>query len=537
MLDQVTIYVELLVRCPSLCVDDPDILIVLKPLQYFLTSARNQSSWLILGADIILSQLVVCDISDRNMDHNDPRQLARHLPSPPQPAPSTSTSKAPSTVPTTSFYASKPPPLPARKNVGSGHTKVIQPSSPPPVYASVDASSFREPQLVEEAPVNDSMPGLLPADEVHNGWSQVDSAWAGNQPTWSTSTDTWNTDTTPWDSSGTWAQCYGGPTSQGPSIDGRDKFEEEHWWDASVRDLHKRPGPGVLPPYLADLLHNPDHSLFSVSVDPPDFKPLASSLQESGDVGPPFQPPSVDDLTYTIPHPNAYYCRKHNGWVLLQWKSSTMMPPLANSFVPDPETPFPDLARRRRTTSCVGEGEHPFGPVNLTHHFHRYEKAVDALKLDPAFRRSEWEISMHKKQKRRKVTSLNLDAISLDKLSDDAMDDSVPEQPGDPLDLYVCCQCSLYCIVSEVIPGVIPVKYIEEFTRERWDNPAPDRNREESVVSGLETFLVCVQSFMLHSKRLMGYSIIENKLWRGENRGITISRPVFQRKLGWTPVV
>lgn len=472
------------------------------------------------------------------MDHGDPRQLARHLPSPPEPAPSSNAPNALSTVPATTFYASKPPPLPARKNIGSTHTKVIKSGSPPPVYGSLDGSPFREPQLVEEAPIiNDSMPGLLPADNVQNAWGQVDSTWAGSQPAWGTSTDTWNTDATPWDNTSTWTQPYSGPSSQGPCIDGRDKFEEEHWWDPSIRDLHKRPGPGVLPPYLADLLHNPDHSLFSVSVDPPDIKPSVPPFQESGDIGTPFQPPSVDDLTYSIPHPNAYYCRKHNGWVLLQWKSSTMMPPLANSFVPDPETPFPDPARRRRTSSCVGEGEQPFGPVNLTHHFHRYEKAVDALKLDPAFRRSEWEISFQKKQRRRKVTSLDLDAISLDKLSDDVMDDSDPEEQGDLLDLYVCCQCSLYCIVSDVIPGVIPVKYIEEFTRERWDNPAPGRNREESVVSGLETLLLYVQSFILHYKILIGCSIVENKLWKGENRGITISRPVFQRKLGWTSIV
>ena len=472
--------------------------------------------------------------STSTMDHSDPRHLARRLPSPPQPTSSAGASKAPSTVSTTSFYASKPPPLPSRKNVGSSHTKVIQPSTPPPVYGSLDASSFREPQLVEEAPtVNDSMSNLLPVD---NEWASIDNSWAGTQTAWGTPTDTWNAATTPWDSSGTWSHAYGGPSSQGPSIDGREKFEEEHWWDPSIRESHKRPGPGVLPPYLADLLHNPDHSLFSVSVDPPDFKPGISSSQENDDVDPSFHPPSVDDLTYSIPHPNAYYCRKHNGWVLLQWKSSSMMPPLAKSFVPDPETPFPDLARRKRTTSCVGEGEQPFGQANVSHHFHRYEKAVDAMKLDPAFRCSEWEISIQMKQKRRKMTSLTLDAISLNNLSDVAMEDSVPEEEGDLLDLYVCCQCSLYCIVSEVIPGVIPVKYIEEFTRERWDNPAPDRNREESVVSGLETFLVCVQFFMLCSI-LMGCSIVENKLWRGENRPITINRPVFQRKIGWTAAV
>ncbi|KAG9313925.1 hypothetical protein JVU11DRAFT_4697 [Chiua virens] len=452
------------------------------------------------------------------MDHNDPKQLARRLPSPPQPTPSASASKILSTVPPASFYASKPgpPPLPSRKTVGSAHTKTVQPNTPPPVYGKSDGSPFREPQLVEETPItSDLMPGLLPADGVNTGWGpQVDNAWAG---TWPASTETWNTESTPWDNS--WSQPFGS-SSQGPGIDGREKFEEERWWDSTIRDTHKRPGPGVLPPYLADLLHNPEHSLFSVSVERPDFKSPFPPSSQDDDPGPAFQPPSLEDLRYSIPHPNAYYCRKHNGWVLLQWKSSTMLPPLAKSFVPDPETPFPDLMRRKRTTSCVGEGEQPFGQANLTHHFHRYDKAVDALKLDPPLRRSEWEIFIQKKQRRRKVTSLDLNTISLDKMSDDAMEDEAPEE-GDLLDLYVCCQCSLYCIVSEVIPGVIPVKYIEEFMRERWDNPPPGRNREESVVSGLETFLV----------------IVENKLWRGESRGITISRPVFQRKIGWSSVV
>ncbi|KAF9245638.1 hypothetical protein BU15DRAFT_85365 [Melanogaster broomeanus] len=434
------------------------------------------------------------------MDSTETSTGTRRRPTPPLPTPSTSTSRTSGTVPTSSFYASNnPPPLPSRpKNVGS---------------------PFREPQLVEEAPItDDQIPALLPADDKTNdSWGRVDNSWAEGQATWSTGVDAWNAEPATWESNGAWDQVYGISTSKGPSIDGRDKYQEEHWWDASIREQAKRPGPGVLPPYLADLLHNPDHSLFSVSVDTPDIKPIASSAQEGGDTGPSFQPPSVDDLTYSIPHPNAYYCRKHNGWVLLQWKSSSMLPPLAKSFVPDPETPFPDLTRRKRTNSCVGEGEQLFGQVNMTHHFHRYEKAVDALKLDPAFRRSEWGISTLKKQRRRKVTSLNLDTVSLNDKSDGVMEED-PEEEGDLLDLYVCCQCSLYCIVSDVIPGVIPVKYIEEFTRDRGDDPAPGRKREESVVSGLETFLV----------------IMENKLWRGENRYITISRQVFQRKMGWT---
>ncbi|KIJ66462.1 hypothetical protein HYDPIDRAFT_86199 [Hydnomerulius pinastri MD-312] len=393
----------------------------------------------------------------------------------------------------------------------------------------MEGSPFREPQLVEEAPIiDDPIPALLPADDTNNNaWNKADNSWARTHPSWGTGSDNWNTEATPWDGNGAWDQTYGSgnygmSSNQGPNIDGRDKHEEEHWWDASIRQLHKRPGPGVLPPYLADLLHNPDHSLFSVSVTAPDIKkPAASSSEENGEVVPLPQPPSVDDLTYSIPHPNAYYCRRHNGWVLLQWKSSSMLPPLAKSFVTDPESPFPDLTRRKLTSSCVGEGEQPFGQVNKTHHFHRYEKAVDAHKLDPAFRRTEWELSTEKKQKRRKITSLNLDEFSLDKMSEDTMNEVTEEEEGDLLDLYVCCQCSVYCLVSDVIPGVIPVKYIDEFTRERWDNPPPGRKREESVVCGLETFII----------------IVENKLWKGESRPLTISRAAFQRKIGWTPIV
>jgi ubiquitin carboxyl-terminal hydrolase 25/28 len=329
----------------------------------------------------------------------------------------------------------------------------------------------------------------------NNTWNKDNNNWAGgSKASWESDGDsTRNTEATPWDNNGAWAQYYGMSTSKGLNIDGRDKHEEEHWWDASTRQQHGRPGPGVLPPYLADLLHDPDHSLFSVSVDPPDIRHIPSSSQENGDTGLSFQPPSLDDLTHSIPHPNAYYCRKHNGWVLLQWKSSLMLPPLAKSFVPDPETPFPDLAHRKRASSCVGDGEQPFGQVNMTHHFHRYEKAVDALKLTPAFRRSEWELSARKKQKRRKVTALNLDTLSLNEMSEDVMD---AEEEGDLLDLYVCCQCSLYCIVSGVIPGVMPAEYFDKFTRDRWDNPAVGLNGAESVVSGLETFLRYVLSFM-----------------------------------------
>ncbi|KAH7886262.1 hypothetical protein F5I97DRAFT_2027572 [Phlebopus sp. FC_14] len=468
------------------------------------------------------------------MDNMDTNKAPRRLPTPPLPSSSPSqdsvalgsTSTTIGTVTPSSFYASKnPPPLPSRpKNIGSSYTKIIKPNTPPPGYGSLDESPFREPQLVEEGPIMDEVPALLPADDVSNNDWPTDNNWAGTAPSWSVN-DAWNTGTTPWDSGNAWTQWYdsgnaGTSSTKLVDIDGRDMQEEERWWDASMREKCGRPGPGVLPPYLAELLHNSEHSLFSVSITTPDIKPATSS-QENGEASSSFQPPSLEDLTYSIPHPNAYYCRKHNGWVLLQWKPSSMLPPLAKSFVPDPSAPFPDLSRRKATSSCVEEGEQPFVPTNKAHHFHYYEKAVDAHKLDPAFRRADWEITAQKKQKHRKITSLNLDELSFDKISEDKLGEGPEDEEGDLLDLYVCCQCSVYCIVSDVIPGVIPAKYMEEYMRDRWDNPAPGRKREESVVVGLETFL----------------TIVQNKLWKGENRSLPVQRKPFQQRIGWTLVV
>jgi ubiquitin carboxyl-terminal hydrolase 25/28 len=103
------------------------------------------------------------------------------------------------------------------------------------------------------------------------------------------------------------------------------------------------------------------------------------------------------------------------------------------------------------------------------------------------------------KQKRRKMTTsvLNMDNLSMDVARDDKMDEDTPqdEDDGDLLDLWVCCQCSLYCVASDVIPGVIPLKPFEEFTRNRHDNPVIGKNGEESVVIGWETLL----TYVLHS--------------------------------------
>lgn len=144
---------------------------------------------------------------------------------------------------------------------------------------------------------------------------------------------------------------------------------------------------------------------------------------------------------------------------------------------------------------CIGEGEQPFGQVNKTHHFHRYAKAVDARKLNPPFLRNEWEKAEKVKQKRRQVT-LILDDFDVEKMgavADDEMeDDQNEDEEGDLLDMYVCCQCSFYCVASGVIPGVIPRKHFDEFIRDKREHPPVGKSGELAIITGWETLIMCV---------------------------------------------
>ncbi|KAG1886129.1 hypothetical protein F4604DRAFT_1724815 [Suillus subluteus] len=423
----------------------------------------------------------------------------RRQPTPPV----TEVPKAPGTVPPETFYASAskssagltPPPLPLRpkSSAGSAYTKVN--IEPPPTYDTV----FREPQLVSEDTIGtDQVPALIPADDHHN-WPTAEHRWA--EDNWGKN-DSWN-EPMPWDNS--WA---GGSSQKVMDLDARDQEEETNWWDAELRGTRNRPGPGLLPPFVAESLHNPEHSLFSVSVTAPDIRP-------TGDVSP-FIPPSHDEILRAVPHANTYYCKRHHGWVFLQWKTSAIIPPFAKSFDPKQHPPLPDQDRRKRTVACA---DNSFDKSKKTHHFHFYPKAVDSGQLNPAFHRAPWEVAAQRKQKRRKITSANLDGYALKEL-DVKMNEDLPEGhvEGELLDLYVCCQCSVYCIASEVMPGVIALKYVEDFTRYRHEHPPIGRQPDESVVSGWETLI----------------TIIENKLWKGKNGQLPVSGKTFQNKIGWS---
>lgn len=381
-----------------------------------------------------------------------------------------------------SFYASttKPSTKPQPRTVGSVHTTYAPPSSPPPYHIAKETSPFREPELVHEDPIAP----LVPAADT---WGHVD--------------------TTPWDSN--WAS-WDTPHTKKVDIDGRNDVEERDWCDEATREQHRRPGPGILPPLLSHCLHNPEHTLYFVTASAPPLKhsapapasnASATSTPGSSSASPPphgFSPPTADEIRTAIPHPNAYYCKEHNGWVLLSWCSSTVLPPFVPSY--HFEHPLPDNQRRKKTPSCVGDESELLGRANRTHHFHKYAAAVDARHLTTPYKRSDWEAEVRQKRRNRSVT-LRIEGNEGETSTPGEKHD-VPE--GDLLDLYICCQCSVYCLVSrEIIPGVIPVRRVEEFVKDKVENPPVGKTGAVAIVSGWETIITYVSTLHLRTVYLI----------------------------------
>ncbi|EJD03499.1 cysteine proteinase [Fomitiporia mediterranea MF3/22] len=334
-----------------------------------------------------------------------------------------------------------------------------------------------------------------------------------------------------------------------PPIDGRDTTAERRWWDKNIPSWIQRPGPGMLPPLLADTLHHPDHSLVSVTVTPPDISAGAipggsSSAGSSASNSPPPgstsgthsrsssasipAPPTAEELREAVPHPHAYYCRRHNGWVLLLWRTSSLLPPLAPSFTNNLHPPLPDQDRRKLTQNCL---ESPVGrPQNKTHHFHRYEKAVDAAHISPKYSPRAWERAERSKQSRRRMTigSDDLDSevvaaavsgdLQSERMTQMVTDAKEEEETHYLLDLYVCCQCSFYVVVSDVIPSVIPYKTLDGFVAEKNSHPSVGKTEQQSVHAAWETVI----------------TIMENKLWKGNNKMLSVGGKAFSSKVGWS---
>ena len=130
------------------------------------------------------------------------------------------------------------------------------------------------------------------------------------------------------------------------------------------------------------------------------------------------------------------------------------------------------------------------GPANVTHHFHAYERAVDARRLTHPFNASEWEHEERSKHRHRKLTLRGSDPATATTELERAVDEvERQDDEGNLLDLHVCCQCSFYVVASHVIPGVVPVKLLEDLVKNKTENPPPDKSGELAALITLETIL------------------------------------------------
>lgn len=462
--------------------------------------------------------MVFVHFSDRYafyMDNYEAPKARRPLPTPGAQAPAPRPETPRTEVPASRFYgSSKPPPLPSRpKSLGSSHTSYVAPSQEPPRYRT-PPPDFREPELVEEIQEEEeTVPDLIPSDQNWNNTTSYEDPNSTWNTEWSAPANWRNSTTADWANAVNGGggvefdsiDYFGsGRLEQEFTVDGRSNREEELWWNPEERKRNQRPGRGILAPVLVENLHDSNHSLFSVHIT---AMPPASSTSQRDLTAPGIlatssisdsPPPSESELRTSIPHPNAYYCPKDNGWVILSWKSSSIPPPLAQSYVDGLNPPLPDPVRRRKFSSCLEDAGQPFGKANRTHHFHKYLGAVDSHKLIPPLRKDEWE---NLKQKRRTgtvisgdidVRTIDPDAVSIDETSTE-------EEEGRLLDLYVCCQCTLYCVASGVISGVVAKKYMDELQRERKSHPAVGKSPEQTIALTVETVLTSVNFYRLPS--------------------------------------
>ncbi|KDQ18157.1 hypothetical protein BOTBODRAFT_52950 [Botryobasidium botryosum FD-172 SS1] len=420
---------------------------------------------------------------------------------------------------------------------GSSHTKFFAPlassgtvppnPSPPPYLKAEYPADYRPPEpLGSSPPGHDAMPELVyPEEDQTNPWISTNNDWeagAGLAPFLST-----------WD--------YDSP-------------DENLWWDKDyVSRLGPRPGVGMLPPKVAEALHDPDHALYQIIVSAPELptstslsapttasapNPASSAAQPAPPAytsAPPPPPPTTstphitpDDLNVSIPHPRVLYSKQANAWVFLSVGAGALPP-----IIPSAQhRAFPDATRRQGTKNCLDEAAS--AAVNVwsneaktrTHHFHKYEKAVDGYSLEDPYLGKGVDKSFTPSSFSRVslVDEPEFDRENKMDTGESPTAATTEEQPDGCaiLDLYVCCQCQTYILASsESLPGVVSRESLEALVRERESNPAVGKTKEASVYSAITTLL----------------SIIEKAIWGGNTRAVNVLGTGFQNRIGWNATV
>jgi ubiquitin carboxyl-terminal hydrolase 25/28 len=253
-----------------------------------------------------------------------------------------------------------------------------------------------------------------------------------------------------------------------------DGNNEKMWWNASNRKALRPLGPGFLPVLTASKIHEESHTLMAITVTPPDL-PIGT-VDTGSDTSRPFKQPRQSDVTSAVPHPNAYYCSKCNGWVIVR-SALTSEPPIYSSYKDAcPELNFPSARVDKRCNSqwhsLYGGGSGGPDPLEA-HHYHLYEDSIPSTSLNPPFARSSWEqppCLPRKLCSQHESTTENFWKLPTNimlEVEPEEMHDGV-DRTADYLDLYACCVCTQNIYVTrKVIPGVVSPRLLMDLRRER----------------------------------------------------------------------
>ncbi|KAF8596170.1 cysteine proteinase [Ceratobasidium sp. AG-I] len=422
------------------------------------------------------------------------------------------------------------------------------------------ADSFNNPWEVSRATDWDNRPGSPTGRPGNSEWSDrmnLDQQWGERPP----NPDNW----------------------KNLGVIGTDEpwgNDPDKWWDKDLQLTRRKPGPGMLAPRAIEIMHDSDHILYEVSItgnpsaepsatlshktsvrsigalnapNPPtptastSASPAAGTTETTPEPAPEVIPhviPTSEELRDATPHPSALFCRRHFGWVVISIiAASATASHLGSHWCSDPDKKaifdtLPDPALRN-DKDCLERETSPskaslYGTINWStdkepkmHHFHVYRNVVAGSGLYPPLKRQISTISPPLP-----VTSSNAggdvdmasqsQVLEADDKTDDAPETSWKEAPpAEHLDLYMCCQCKTQVVCSPdggVIPCVIPADVIEGFIRERGSQPKPGQTSEQSVFMSLEMIM----------------RIIEEPLWVGNTKALTITGKAFNNKIGWS---
>lgn len=256
--------------------------------------------------------------------------------------------------------------------------------------------------------------------------------------------------------------------------------ESDKWWSATELYTRKPPGEGLLPVLAAEEVHTSDHELLKIHVALPDIR-AAEPDEATAD----FKPPTAEEIRAAIPHQNAYFCRKCNGWMIIQ-RSKLSQPPVEldhgglDTLLGRAPVYSVRLPRRRELVGGVPECSKRVDETwnhrpTQTHHFHRYHGVVSAARLNPPFLRPPWEYKaapMPPLVQELDTQSLQDPRTTFLAWKWPSIKVTLPPTDHgcdvDWLDIYMCCECPVNIMATRSpIPGIVPRRLLDDLIRER----------------------------------------------------------------------